>query len=148
MKYGVFKYTLKVWIASICLTALLFMIVWSAIQFFDNDVAIAHIFTYYAMLLLFTLLTALLSTPALGLFYVLILTGLKFLTGTRAIKIWFNAAGVLVTSATFGLLFSLYPDYDKAFFIPLAAAYCVIISLCVWFFKLKPVAGIDVPEST
>lgn len=149
MKYHLFKYTLKVWVSSICLAALLFMIVWSVMQYRNQGITLSHVIGHYIMLLLFGVITALVSAPALGIFYLLILLGVKLLNSYRALKIWCNAAGLLVTLATFGLIFSFYPDYDKAFYLPLIATYCVIISVCVWFYKLKPrVATAEIQETT
>ncbi len=149
MKYHVFKYALKVWLSSICLAALLFVIAWSVMQYRNQGITLSHIIGHYILLLLFVMITVLISAPALGIFYLLILLGVKLLNSYRALKIWFNAAGLLVTLTTFGLIFSFYPDYDKAFYLPLIAAYCAIISICVWFYKLKPIsATFEIPEST
>ena len=142
MKYKIGRYVLRVWLASALLTGGLFMLIFGLTQQKLQDLTFSQFISYEVIAVMFVFVSLLFSIPAQVIFYYSARLLVNWVDNPVKQKICFNLIAVGVMIGTFVELFIKEPGYDKSFFFPLMAGYCVVISCCVWWFKLLPVEAV------
>jgi branched-subunit amino acid transport protein AzlD len=142
MKYKIGRYVLRVWLASTVIMGVLFVIIFGLTQQDFKDLTFAHFIAHEVIALMFVFVSLLLSIPAQAIFYYAARLLVNWVDDPLKQKICFNIIAVAVMIGTFCELFIKVPSYDKSFYHPLIAGYAVIISCCVWWFKLKPIVEV------
>ncbi|MCO5948452.1 hypothetical protein [Mucilaginibacter flavidus] len=139
MKYKIGRYVLRVWLASALLTGGLFMLIFGLTQQTFHDLTFSRFISYEVIAMMFVFVSLLFSIPAQVIFYYSARLLVNWVDDPVKQKICFNLIAVAVMIGTFAELFIKEPGYDKSFYFPLMAGYCVVISGCVWWFKLLPI---------
>lgn len=138
MKYKIGGYVLRVWLASTLTIGALFVLIFGLTQQKFQDLTFASFISYEVIALLFVFTSMLLSIPAQVIFYYSARLLVNWVRDPVKQKIWFNIIAVGVMLGTFFQILVKVPGYEKSFYHPLIAGYCVVISAGVWWFKLKP----------
>jgi hypothetical protein len=142
MKYKIGRYVLRVWLVSALLTGGFFILIFGLTQQRLQDLTFSNFISYEVIAGMFVFVSLLLSIPALVIFYYSARLLVNWVDDLVKQKVCFNLIAVALMLATFYEILKKVPGYEKSFYHPLIAGYCIIISCSVWWFKLLPTAAI------
>ncbi|MGF7039102.1 hypothetical protein M2273_002354 [Mucilaginibacter lappiensis] len=133
MNYHVFNYCLKVWLTSVVVSPILYIL----IEVIINSGYFESIPSEIAFILFSILYGLILSIPSclllLGSLYVLNRMNLSISTS----KIWLSITGIILTLIPFVIMYHSYDIERRPAIIPWAISYCLVIVAEIWFYKLK-----------
>lgn len=141
MKNGLEQYIFKVWMATILVVGLIVEIYLVIEDFSSHSVAIIkHPIDVYTVFFFYFLVCAILSMPALFVFYLWVKLIVAVTQNTHFKKICINVGALLISMALIYFYFALLNEYDKAkrnsHEIKTMISVAIAISACVWYFKL------------
>jgi hypothetical protein len=133
MNYCIFNYGLKVWLTSVVVSPILYIL----IEVIINPGYFESVPSRMAFIVFSIPYGLILSIPSCLLLLASIYVFNRMSLPISTSKIWLSITGIILTLIPFVIMYHSYDIERRPAVIPWAISYCLVIVAGIWFYKLK-----------